>query len=95
LVTVLQLFLGYQSAVLQFEAALFQVALQFIGAGRIVEVHSKLQQYLIECVVLLLHLLVVAAALLCLAGGNEGGHILKYFICSSEILENEVATVNL
>ncbi len=45
--------------------------------------------------IFLLHFLVVTATLLSLASGDEGCHILEDLVCPSEVLEDEVATVDL
>lgn len=62
---------------------------------RVIELHSELDQDLVERMILFLHLLMVAAALLGLPSLDEVGHALKDFVSPAKVLEDEVLAVQL
>lgn len=73
----------------------FKVMSQRLRRMRVIELHSELDQDLVERMILFLHLLMVAAALLGLPSLDEVGHALKDFVSPAKVLEDEVLAVQL
>ena len=91
----LQLVLSDQRALFHLESPLLKLLPQLLGLRRAIEIHSQLQQYLVEGMILFLHLLMMTAALLGLPAADERSHIFKDLIGPPEMLEDEVPTVDL
>jgi hypothetical protein len=60
-----------------------------------IEIHPEFDEYMVEIVILLLHLLVVAATLLGLSTLDETSHGLEDLIGSAQVFEDEMAVVYL
>lgn len=60
-----------------------------------IELHSKLDQYLIERVILLLHFLVVASALFCFSSPDEVGHTFEDFVSAAQVFVDKMFAMEL
>lgn len=72
-----------------------KIGSKLIGIECGIEVHPEFDEYLVEVMILLLHLLVVAATLLGLSTLDETSHGLEDLIGPAKVFKDEVAVVDL